>query len=480
MSPTSRSALDFAEAAGLPIAYLTALHGLHRIANLKRGETILVHAAAGGLGSAAVNLAVARGATVYATASSEAKRDYVRALGATYVTNSRTLDFADEVLAQTVGRGVDVVLNPLNGDFVPASFRALASGGRFIEVGKLGVFNQAQAYDHRPDASFHKFDLGEAAEADASLIPSLLHELSRLIETGTIPPLPVESVGVQRRTVRVRKMAEARHIGKLVLLHRRRTLAPIRSTGGAYLITGGFGALGLQAAQWLATRGVQTVILGGPRRRRPESVASLEALGLTVIAAEMDCADPEALRGVLATLPPDQPLRGVIHCAGTLTDATLPAQTRRAFELAAAPKFAGALALHRATASLPLEAFVLFSSAAAVIGSAGQASYAAANAAMDAIARMRSARGEVALSVAWGPWASGMAADARVRQRTTAFEPMTAADGFAVLRQPAQGRSRGCMCVAAQELGRLFQAHPSGADRSLLRRSPFRARCQRR
>ena len=161
------------------------------------------------------------------------------------------------------------VLNTLNGDFVPASFRALASGGRFIEVGKLGVFNQAQAYDHRPDASFHKFDLGEAAEADASLIPSLLHELSRLIETGTIPPLPVESVAYSDARSAFRKMAEARHIGKLVLLHRRRTLAPIRSTGGAYLITGGFGALGLQAAQWLATRGVQTVILGGPRRHRP-------------------------------------------------------------------------------------------------------------------------------------------------------------------------------------------------------------------
>ena len=324
--------LDFAQAAGLPIAYLTTLYGLQRIASLQAGETILIHAAAGGLGSAAMHYALAKGATVYATAGSAAKRQYVRSCGATAVMSSRTLAFADAVLAATNGRGVDVVLNTLSGDFVPASFRALANGGRFIEVGKRGVFTEQQAKEHRPDVQYHKFDLGEEAERDPTLIPALLRELAGMIETAAVPPLKVERLPFAAARTAFRKLAEARHIGKLVLSHR-------CTPAGTWLITGGFGALGLHTANWLADRGVRTIVLAGPRRRRPEAIAAIEGRGVAVIAAEADCADADALRAIIAALPSGQKLRGVIHCAGTLADATLPQQDWASFEQVARAKY---------------------------------------------------------------------------------------------------------------------------------------------
>jgi acyl transferase domain-containing protein/acyl carrier protein len=458
--------LDFAQAAGLPIAYLTALYGLDRLAALQPGETILIHAAAGGLGSAAMHLARARGAQVFATAGSAAKRDHVRALGAVSVASSRSLDFADAVLAETGGRGVDVVLNTLNGDFVPASFRSLAPGGRFLEVGKRGVFTPDQARAHRPDADYHLFDLGDASNADATLMPALLHDLYALLDSGVLPPLPVESVPYAEARQAFRKMAEARHIGKLVLSHGG-AWARARGPGAAWVITGGFGALGQEAARWLADRGVETIVLAGPRRRGAAAIADIEARGATVIAAETDCADAAALRAIIAALPAGQTLRGVIHCAGALADATLAQQGADAFRRVADPKIAGALALHQATAGLDLAAFVLFSSASAVVGSAGQANYAAANAVLGAIARARRARGEAALCVDWGPWDAGMAASDRVQRRNLGLTPMAAPAGFAALeRLLDSGAAQACV-LPVRRWTDFFAAHPRE------RRDPF-------
>ena len=268
--------LSFAQAAGLPIAYMTALYALHRLAGLRAGQTILIHTAAGGLGSAATYLALARGARVYATAGSEAKREHLRALGATAVMSSRTVEFADHLLRETGGSGVDVVLNTLSGEFVPAGFKALASGGRFIEVGKRDVFTPAQASRHRPDAIFHRFDLGELAESDPTLVPALLGELIALIAGGAVPPLPVQSLPYGEAKRALHKMADAQHIGKLVLLHPCPGQAANSAIpAGAYLITGGFGALGLQAARWLADAGATTwcssARVGGGQRSSPQS-----------------------------------------------------------------------------------------------------------------------------------------------------------------------------------------------------------------
>jgi NADPH:quinone reductase-like Zn-dependent oxidoreductase len=404
-----------------------------------------------------MHIALARGAAVYATAGTEAKRQYVLSCGATAVMNSRTLAFADDVLASTKGRGVDVVLNTLSGDFIPASFRALSIGGRFIEVGKRGVFTEQQARDHRPDAKYHLFDLANEAERDQTLIPDLLHQLVGMIESATVPPLPVERLPFAAAKKAFRKIAEGRHTGKLVLSHR-------PSPEGAWLITGGFGALGLRAANWLVNHGVATIVLVGPRHRRPEAIEEIEARGVTVLTAEADCAEPEALRTIISRLPPGRPLRGVIHCAGTLADATLPRQDGTSFERVARAKFASALALHQATAGLELEAFILFSSAAAVLGSAGQANYAAANAMLHSIARTRRAQGQIALCIDWGPWTEGMATLGQVRNRDLGMMPISVRAGFAALdRLLAAGTNEACV-LPLNSWNAFFAAQPFQID----------------
>ena len=449
--------LDFAQAAALPVAYMTALYGLYRLGNLQFGQTILIHAAAGGLGSAATQLALAHGARVYATAGTDAKRERLRKFGAVGVFSSRKLGFADAILEETKGRGVDIVLNTLSGDFVPESFRALAKGGTFIEVGKLGVFTPAQARTHRADVVYHQFDLGEEAERDETLIPSLL----ALIDKEAVPPLDVERFPYREAKAAFRKMAEARHTGKLVLehCHISGAEAPV-ARAGAYLITGGFGALGLQTADWLSARGVETLILVGLTERRSEITARIEARGTKVIPVEADCADTNALRAILELIPSGQRLRGVIHCAGRLSDATLPQQSASSFMHVADAKVGGALALHQAFDDQDLEAFILFSSAAAVIGSAGQANYAAANAILSAVARARRTRGRAALCVDWGPWAAGMAASERVSRRDLGLAPMAPPEAFKALEQLLDHAGSEASVLSIRSWKAFFAAHP--------------------
>ena len=204
----------------------------------------------------------------------------------------------------------------------------------------------------------------------------------------------------------------------------------------------------------------RTLILIGPHRRHPDVIAAIELRGTTVITVEADCTDTDVLREVLSKLPPEQKLRGVIHCAGTLADATLPQQSWSSFERVAGPKFAGALALHQATVGQDLEAFILFSSAVAMVGFAGQANYAAANATLSTIARARRARGEVALCVDWGPWTEGMAAGDRVRQRQIGLTPLSAKVGFAALDKLVESRTVHATVLPLSEWATLFKRHP--------------------
>ncbi|HZX69000.1 MAG TPA: type I polyketide synthase, partial [Candidatus Elarobacter sp.] len=429
--------LSYAQAAALPVVTMTALYALERVAKLKRGERVLIHAAAGGLGLAAVQLALGRGAIVFATAGSPEKRDYVRALGVEHVMDSRKPGFADEIAARTAGRGVDVVLNSLGGAFIAEGLRSLARGGRFVEVGKRDVLTPDEARALRPDVAYTLFDLGEEAQADASLIPALFAQLRAMIDDGTLQPLPVNAEPYANARVALADLARARRIGKVVLVHgaHGEGAPPIRADA-SYAITGGFGALGLQAAAWLADRGATSLVIVG-RHERDDAQPALQALragGVDVRAVVADCTDPLAMRALAASLPEAQPLRGVVHCAGALADATLLEQAPDAFVTVGAPKVAGALAVHQAAAAHDLELFVLFSSAAATLGSAGQANYAAANAALGEVGRILRARGFAALSVAWGPWAGGgMAASEHVRRRLEELVPFDAASAFATV-----------------------------------------------
>ena len=400
--------LDATAAAALPNAFLTAYHCLIHLGGLQRGERVLIHAAAGGVGLAAVQVAQWAGAEVIATAGSEEKRQYLRSLGVTHVFDSRSLDFARETRAATGGEGVHVVLNSLAGEFIEAGFHALADCGRFLEIGKKGIWSRERAVALGRNIRYTAIDLAPVIDQEPALIQQHLAAISRLFEEGAFRALPVRVFDFDDAPAAFRYMAQARHIGKVVL---RRGASFAVNPGACYLITGGLGSVGLRTAAWLADEGARHLILIGRSGPSPQASTTLEALRMRGVRVDIHCADVsrrEDLQGVFQSIRESGvPLAGVVHAAGVLDDGALLQQTWDRMERVMRPKVQGAWNLHEFTAGMPLDFFLLYSSVASVIGAPGQAGYAAGNAFLDVLAHYRRARGLAALTVNWGAWAAG-------------------------------------------------------------------------
>jgi NADPH:quinone reductase-like Zn-dependent oxidoreductase/NADP-dependent 3-hydroxy acid dehydrogenase YdfG/acyl carrier protein len=422
------ASLETEAAATVPIAFLTARYALREIAALAPGQRVLIHAAAGGVGLAAVQIARQAGAEICATAGSPDKRALLASLGIGHVLDSRSLDFADEVLARTRGEGVDVVLNSLSGEFIPRSLAVLRRGGCFVEIGRRGIWSAADVAAVRPDARYHVLYLGDSFTREPMRIQSMLAAIAAELEAGSLTALPHRVYPATRAVDAFRFMAQARHVGKIVVTPPAGTRSTLPVRGDAtYLVTGGLGALGLHTAEWLAAQGARSLVLMGRSGPSPEAgaaVDSLEARGVVVRIASGDVARAADVERVLAeareTLPP---IRGIVHAAGVVEDAVLAHQTRAGLAAVMAPKVAGAWNLHRTMDGLDLDFVVFYSSIAAVLGSPGQANYAAANAFLDALAAYRRGQGQPAIAVQWGPWSGGgMAArlGERDRERWTA------------------------------------------------------------
>jgi len=434
------------QAAALPVAFLTAMYGLQHVAALRAGMSVLIHAAAGGVGMAAVQLALRAGATVFATAGSPAKRELLRAQGVQHVFDSRSLDFAVQLRAATAGRGVDVVLNSLAGEFIGASVESLSATGCFLELGKRDLWSTERFAALRPRARYVVYDLGELVLADARLLPPMLAGLCAALEAGTLRPLPLRVFDFEAAQDAFRFMAQARHVGKLVLrapaAGDARTSPP--HADGTYLITGGLGAIGRQTALWLARQGARHLVLIS--RRAPDADAAkvlreCRQLGASIEVRHVDVGDFAAMRGLLheiaRTMPP---LRGVVHAAGVVDDGVLLQQDATRFAAVLRGKAHGARHLHALTRDARLDFFILYSAAGLLLGPAGQGAYAAANAELDALAWSRRAAGLPATSVAWGMWRDGGMAAAMAARGADGWSARGLAwiapeQGFAKLQQ---------------------------------------------
>src|ERR1700684_4482976 len=380
---------SFAEAATVPVAFATAYYALVDLAGLRPGESVLIHAAAGGVGMAAVQIARHLGAEVFATASPP-KWDVLAAAGLDreHIASSRNLGFADAFRGATGGRGVDVVLDCLRGEFVDASLRLLASGGRFVEMGKTDIRDPHQvAADH--GVSYQAFD---TMDAGPERIAQILAELGGLFSCGTLSALPRTVFDVRQARAALRWMSQAGHTGKIVL-----SIPQPLDRDGSVLVTGGTGTLGALTARHLATtHHVRHLILTSRRGPHAPGAAALAAglarLGAHVSVAACDVADRGALEGLLTAVPAEHQLTGVVHAAGVLGDALIGSLTPERVAGVLAAKADAAWHLHELTQDLGLGMFVLFSSAAGVLGSPGQGSYAAANAFLDALAAWRQDR----------------------------------------------------------------------------------------
>ncbi|AKT41313.1 type I polyketide synthase [Chondromyces crocatus] len=412
------------EAATIPIVFSTVLYALRHLARLGEGERVLIHAAAGGTGLAAVQIAQREGAEIFATAGSQGKREYLRGLGIRHVFDSRSLAFADELLDATSGRGVDVVLNSLAGEAAAKSLELLAPYGRFLEIGKRDIHEGAKL-DLTPFAknlAYFAVDLQGMSVDRPARLGALLREVMELIAQGVLDPLPVTHFPAVKAPEAFRLMARAGHIGKIVLtgfgpevpIDDTRDGGPIRSDA-TYLITGGLGGVGLVLARGLVERGARHLALLGRSGTSPaarDALAGLEAIGASISVIEADIADPAQAQAALARIEATQPpLRGIVHGAAVLDDGILLHQDGQRLRKVMAPKVDGAWNLHTLTLGKPLDFFVLLSSTASVLGNPGQSSYAAASAFLDALSAHRRACGLPGQTINWAGWSEvGLAA----------------------------------------------------------------------
>ncbi|OBF51938.1 polyketide synthase [Mycobacterium sp. 852002-53434_SCH5985345] len=446
LAVTLPGGLSDGQAAAVPTAHATAYYGLHDLAHIKAGDRVLIHSGTGGVGQAAIAMARAAGAEIFATAGSEERRQLLRDMGIEHVYDSRSTEFADLIRRQTDGYGVDIVLNSVPGAAQLAGLKLLALGGRFIEIGKRDI--RLGLFSFRPNLAFHGVDLALLSYSEPDRVHDLLATVYRLIADGVLPIPESTHYPLAEAGNAIRTMAGAGHTGKIVLdvphTGRHRVTvppaqAPVFRPDGAYLVTGGLGGLGLFLAERMAAAGCGRVVLSArsqPTHTALETIERIRATGADVVVECGDIAQPDTARRLVATATATGlAVRGVLHAAAVVEDATLTNITDELIERDWAAKVYGAWNLHTATEGQPLDWFCSFSSAAALVGSPGQGAYAAANSWVDGFTHWRRARGLPATAIAWGPWAEIGRATTLAENSSIAIAPDEGAYAFeAILR----------------------------------------------
>ncbi|MFI6345296.1 type I polyketide synthase [Streptomyces sp. NPDC050560] len=480
---------DFGPAAAVPVTHLTAYYGLVDLGGVGPGDRVLVHAAAGGVGVVAVRLAQHLGAEVYGTAS-PGKWHVLRAMGLDddHIANSRDLGFADRFPP------MDAVLNSLAGEFTDASLGLLRDGGRFLDMGKTDIRDADEVRARYPGVSYRVYDIGTLARPEPG-VPGAAPERMReillavldLFERGVLAPPEITSWPLRRAPEAFRFMSAARNVGKIVL-----TVPAPLDPDGTVLVTGGTGLLGAHAARRMVVEyGARRLVLAG--RSGPDAAgarelcAELAELGAEARVVACDAADPRALAGLLADIPADRPLTAVVHSAGVLDDGVAATMTDRQLAAVLRPKVDAGWLLHELTRDMDLAAFVLYSSVSGVLGSPGQANYAAANTFVDALAAHRARLGLPAVSLAWGPWAAGggmtgQLSEADLRRMARAgMRPLEIDDGMALfgraLFAPGLGGTEPALVAARldHDALRALGDRLPGVFRGLVRTAPRRA-----
>jgi acyl transferase domain-containing protein/acyl carrier protein len=420
LAATLPPGLTDAQAAAVTTAHATAWYGLTDLARIRAGDKVLIHSGTGGVGQAAIAICRASGAEIYATAGSPERRDLLREMGIEHVYDSRSVEFAEQIRQDTDGYGVDIVLNSVTGASQLAGIKLLALGGRFVELGKRDIYGDTRVglFPFRRNLAFYGVDVGLMSVSHPAEVRELLNTVYRLTAAGTLPMPHATHYPLAEAATAIRVMSAAEHTGKLILdiPHTGTSsvvlppdqVRPFRADS-SYVITGGLGGLGVFLAEKMAGAGAGRIVLSSrsePDQKALETIDLIRAIGSDVVVECGDIAEPgTAERLVAVATATGLPLRGVLHAAGVVEDATLANITDELLARDWAPKAYGAWHLHEATASQPLDWFCSFSSGAALLGSPGQGAYAAANSWLDAFTHWRRAQGLPATSIAWGAWA---------------------------------------------------------------------------
>lgn len=421
----------FAEAATIPAVFATALYCLVSVAKIKSGDLCLLHTASGGVGLSAIMIAKYFGATIIATAGSRRKRAYLRSLGIQHVFHSRNTEYGDEILKVTEGRGVDIVLNSLTGPgFIEASIKACAQNARFVEMSKLNIWTEEQVHELRKDVQYTVADLSSLKEEEWK---NLMEEMKKCIKKDFVKPIPYTRFDALSIRQALGYLQKAKHIGKVVCIMPDEKLSVkdiqqsqspktnLFNDRSTYLITGGLGGIGLEVAKFMMNSGAKYLILASRSPPKPEIESSIKLWnegGNKVEAWQVDVGDFEQVRQMLEKLRGTEsgfswpPLRGIMHAAGVLSDATLPNQNWDKFKITYNAKVKGTMNLHHLTRDYQLEHFVLFSSVTSLFGSPGQSNHSSANKFEDAFAQYRHSVGLPATTINFANWGEiGVAVD---------------------------------------------------------------------
>ncbi|WP_421998993.1 SDR family NAD(P)-dependent oxidoreductase [Reyranella sp.] len=462
------SELSFEAACSIPVAFLTAYYSLAHLAQLRAGETVLIHGGAGAVGLAAIQIAHQRGATVFATAGSPEKRAFLRNLGVDFVCNSRTLSFADEIAERTAGKGVDVVLNSLAGPAMIRSMDCLRPFGRFIELGKRDFYANTHVglRPLRRNLSYFGVDVDQLLGEHRDVACRLFAEVIELMASGDLAPLPYRSFEAAHVTDAFRLMQRAGHIGKIVVKSGGAAAAKPQAGAfpvdpqGVHIVIGGTSGFGLATAAWLVGRGARHIVLASRSATLSEADGArldlLRRQGAEIAIEAVDVTMAGALPPFLHRAAAGRAIKGIVHAAMVLDDRLIEGMDAEAIDFVLRPKVQGALHLEAAVRGLDLDYLLLYSSATTLFGNPGQFNYVAANGFLEGLARSLQRRGVPALAVAWGGiedagyLSRNIATDANLKKRFAAnlIAAKTALDGLDWLYDEKGRQTLACCAIA--------------------------------
>ena len=443
------AAIEDRAAATIPITFLTAAYALESLAHLQPGERVLIHAATGGVGQAAIQIAQAAGAVVFATAS-QGKWQILKDLGVEHIFDSRTTEFEAAIRALTHGEGLDVVLNSLRGEFTDASLRLLRAGGRFLEIGITDLRTPEQIAQFSTAIQYFPIDLMVLYREQRHVLQTLLRRLLERFATDELKPLPYQTFAAEAIETAFRTMQQAKHTGKVIIdmqqqeliseehdnqialrnnkrwVQRLQTLtdSPVDSfrldPDGHYLIVGGLGGLGYLLTKNLIDRGARYLSVCGrslPANELSEKLKQLKHSGVQIEVSQVDVLNFSATALWLEQANQKRNVKGILFLAGQLHDGLIQNMSWPHFEKALNVKTQGLLNIDTLSRKLDLDFFIAFSSLTSMTGSPGQTSYVAANTFVDHLMQLRISQGLPGLSINWGPWEeAGMAQRLSVTQ----------------------------------------------------------------
>ncbi|GAB0091808.1 Fatty acid synthase [Sergentomyia squamirostris] len=417
------------QASTVPCVYATVYYALVVRGQMKKGESILIHAGSGGVGQAAISVALSGGLTVFTTVGSKDKREFLKKtfpqLTDRHIGNSRDCSFEQLVMRETKGKGVDLVLNSLAEEKLQASVRCLGINGRFLEIGKfdLSANHPLGMSVFLKNTSFHGILLDSVMQGDEQTIATVVKLIEDGIKTGAVRPLPTTVFGDQQVEQAFRFMASGKHIGKVIIKVRdeekQKVVVPAPKLIPAiprtymhkektYVIVGGLGGFGLELINWMVVRGAKKIVAtsrsGIKTGYQSLMVRRWREKGVNVVVDKNDVTTQKGAEQLLKEANKIGPVGGIFNLAAVLRDGLLENQQQVDFQTVCLPKVDGTKFLDVASRTLcpDLDYFICFSSVSCGRGNIGQVNYGLANSAMERICEARQSAGYPGTAIQWG------------------------------------------------------------------------------